>query len=391
MKLIQKILVILILISIPCLSINKKISIGEEFNFKSKILNEDRKLMVYLPPDYKNSEKKYPVLYLLDGERHFHYLTGFIGFFSSLQNIPEFIVIAIPNTNRRRDFYPSKEKDSSSDGTDNFLQFLKLELIPFIDKDFRTLKHRILCGHSLTGLFTIYAMIKEPGLFNGYIAASPGLHLNKFIQKLADDFISKKLSKNISLYFTYGTREFKPLEKSINDFKLKLDKYKNKKIFYTFKHFTQNEHGTIGFRTFYTGLENLYKNFLFPFDIPEKNTLKGIIDHYAYFSEKLGYNVSIPRLTFQFVAFDLIMRKEFDEAKKVLLFSIKEQPKSPNSYNLLGIMYERIKDLSESKKAFLKAIELGKLINDQRLKNYKAGLKRIEKKLGKMAKTKDEL
>jgi predicted alpha/beta superfamily hydrolase len=84
------------------------IKIGEKFTLHSKVLNEDRPYWVYFPESYKSknqSPEAYPVLYLLDGDALFHTATGVVEFTSRNGNdqIPELIIVAVPNTDRNRD------------------------------------------------------------------------------------------------------------------------------------------------------------------------------------------------------------------------------------------------------------------------------------------------
>ena len=97
-----------------CAQEDSSIRIGERLSINSEILSEDRPYWVYLPESYgdeTNAPRRYPVLYLLDGDGHFQSATGVVQFMSSGINgnvqIPELIVVAIPNTNRTRDLTPS--------------------------------------------------------------------------------------------------------------------------------------------------------------------------------------------------------------------------------------------------------------------------------------------
>ena len=122
----------------------QSLSIGETIEFHSKILNESRVLNIYLPNSYsKNSEKDYPVVYLLDGaiEEDFIHISGLVQFasFSWVKMMPESIVVGIPNTNRNRDFtFPSnnskdtKDLDASGE-SERFIRFIEKELQPIVD------------------------------------------------------------------------------------------------------------------------------------------------------------------------------------------------------------------------------------------------------------------
>src|SRR3989440_587470 len=182
------------------------LKIGEKFTLHSKILGEDRPYWIYLPESYNSktqAPEAYPVLYLLDGDALFHTATGVVGFMSRNGNdqIPELIIVAIPNPNRNRDLTPThslinqigKESTSlaSSGGGDAFLRFLQDELVPRIDASYRTLPYRILAGHSLGGLLAIHALLTAPATFQGILAMDPSLWWdNQIVVKKEKDFLA---------------------------------------------------------------------------------------------------------------------------------------------------------------------------------------------------------
>src|SRR6478672_5462601 len=125
------------------------ITIGATDSVWSPTLKENRKFLVYTPPSYSDTTylpKRYPVLYLLDGDAHFHSVTGLLQILGTGVNatyvLPEMIVVAIPNTDRMRDLTPTNtDKDpdgkpqpgfKTSGGMPNFLKFIQTELIPKI-------------------------------------------------------------------------------------------------------------------------------------------------------------------------------------------------------------------------------------------------------------------
>ena len=143
---------------------------------KSTILSEDRKVLVHLPASYNTSVGAYPVLYLLDGTPAF--LLEMIAITTRLRNdrnAPEMIIVAIENTDRNRDMMPVVAKDLPGPArAEAFLGFLEKELIPDIEKTYRTARPRILQGKSLSGLFTIYALLARPAAFDAYVGCSAG-------------------------------------------------------------------------------------------------------------------------------------------------------------------------------------------------------------------------
>jgi predicted alpha/beta superfamily hydrolase len=167
-----------------------EIVLGQNFSIHSEILGEDRNILIYLPQSYRretNRERRYPVLYLLDGPAYFNATTGIVYHLSddgaAVGRIPELIVVAIRNirtptlATRNRDMTPSHMTSGlyseGSGGATSFRAFLERELIPRIDSKFRTQESRILVGHSLAGLFTLDTLVEQPQLFDAYIAIDP--------------------------------------------------------------------------------------------------------------------------------------------------------------------------------------------------------------------------
>ena len=151
-------------------------TLGVTRTIRSAILSEDRKVFVHLPTSYNTSGNAYPVLYLLDGTPAF--LLEMIAITTRLRsdrNAPEMIIVAIENTDRNRDMMPVVAKDlPGPPRAEAFLGFLEKELIPDIEKTYRTAQPRILQGKSLSGLFTLYALLARPTVFNVYVGCSAG-------------------------------------------------------------------------------------------------------------------------------------------------------------------------------------------------------------------------
>ncbi len=164
------------------------ITIGKRETIQSKLLNESRQFSVYLPQGYENVAARpegYPVIYLLDGDDHFHSVTGVVQFLGSYSRIiPEMIVVAIPNTDRTRDLTPTRTEMmngtrqdwlKTSGGNDTFLKFIQTELIPHIESTYRTKPFRIFIGHSFGGIAVINALYTMPETFNAYVSIDPSL------------------------------------------------------------------------------------------------------------------------------------------------------------------------------------------------------------------------
>ena len=165
-------------------------TLGEIVEVPSVQLGEKRTLNVYLPEGYAdNDTARYPVIYLLDGsaDEDFIHIVGITQYlsFSWIGILPKSIVVGIATVDRRRDFtFPTTiEKDKkdypTSGHSDKFMAFIEQDLLPFVNKNYRTTATKTLMGQSLGGLLTTEVLFKKPSLFNNYVIVSPSLWWDK--------------------------------------------------------------------------------------------------------------------------------------------------------------------------------------------------------------------
>ena len=179
-------------------------------------LNRSRKVWIYLPPGYATSGKRYPVLYMHDGQNVFDDLTSFAGEWGvdetldSLGNHSgEMIVVAVDHggTQRINEYCPyDMEKYGKGEG-DKYVDFLAKTLKPFIDKSYRTektKKNTFIAGSSMGGLISMYALLKYPRVFGGAGIFSPAFWVGP---KIFDDIKARGAKVNSRIYFYCGSQE----------------------------------------------------------------------------------------------------------------------------------------------------------------------------------------
>jgi predicted alpha/beta superfamily hydrolase len=185
-------------------------------------------LYVRLPAEYaQRTEKKYPILYVLDGQWDFKLLDSIQGGLLYDQFVPEMIIVGITYSGDSPDYDALRAMDYTptatgaipgSGGAPKFLAFLKSEAIPFIETNYRAdSSQRVLMGSSFGGLFSLYAMFAEPGLFGGYVAASPAVpYGNRFVFKQEAEFAAKRHDLPARLFVSVG--EIEDLAQPVQEF-----------------------------------------------------------------------------------------------------------------------------------------------------------------------------
>lgn len=161
-------------------SFGQDINIGKRDTVFSEILNQDRPFSVYLPQGYYNNEnQEFPVLYILDGEYNFRYVSGLLELEGGIsERIPKMILVAISGKGSETYSHNCKPNITGIEdkgNADKVANFIANELIPYVNTNYKTNDFKILSGHSLGGLFIINTALHHPKLFNHYIAISPAL------------------------------------------------------------------------------------------------------------------------------------------------------------------------------------------------------------------------
>lgn len=176
----------------------------------SEVLKEQRAIEVVLPDQYKpGSGERYEVTYVTDGEWNTKIVAN-LQRFAGYQFMPPNIIVSLPNTYinkenmRNRDLTPTHiEQNPLSGGADNYIAFLKTELIPYIEKKYPTKGARTYHGGSLGGLFGLYAFFKEPELFQSYTLSDPAFWWdNGFLMKMASAQLPSLPNPDRTVYFT---------------------------------------------------------------------------------------------------------------------------------------------------------------------------------------------
>lgn len=189
--------------------------LDEQFYMAS--LDRHRRIWVYLPPDYETTTKKYPVMYMQDGQNLFDRSTAFAGEWGvdeSLNSLFEEgfevpIVIGIDNgSDKRIDEYCPWENSQYGGGEGlQYINFIKDQLKPYIDSNFRTAstaEHATIMGSSLGALIAHFAGLSFPETFGNFGLFSPAFWINP---EIFDSALYDNLNQSQRFYFMAGDKE----------------------------------------------------------------------------------------------------------------------------------------------------------------------------------------
>lgn len=259
------------------------ITIGTSYTISSSTLKENRTIQIYLPKSYNDSTltpQHYPVIYLLDSESNFNYLSAYVEKLAKYPypSIPEMIIVGIVNTNRTRDLTPTPKNTSSmsqeqsskikgnSGGNSLFFDFIETELFPYINTNFRTIGYNIIIGHSFGGITALNNLLTRTSMFNAYIIHDPSIWWDDkiILQNYRDakgyDFQNKKLfltqvdEKENTNHLAEHYNVIKEFDKFLTDFTpLNLQ--------YKYKQYAGEDHGSIPMKGNLDGLRYIFDGY----------------------------------------------------------------------------------------------------------------------------------
>lgn len=225
----------------------------------SEILKETRSLEIRLPKGYEaGSGERYEVIYILDGEWNLEMFSFIYNFAMEDEFVPPVILVALPNTYmegqnmRDRDFLPLEMKNNErAGGADKFLEFLRKEVIPYVGDTYPASGVNSLYGHSYGGLFSMYAMLAQPDLFETYYCTDPPLGWeNGYVKKLAEELFAKDPGFEKTLWIA-GTSQ----NRSIPNMNKFLEKNAPKELRWETATYPNEKHNSVRLKGIYDGIK----------------------------------------------------------------------------------------------------------------------------------------
>ena len=343
--------------------------IGETVQLQSTTLKEVRTLFISKPAGYENGNDRYPVLYLVDGEIYFRFTAPIADFLAAGDRIPKMLVVGIASGDSRKrthDLSPPSTAESDNryspgnGGADAFLTFLAGELIPYVERTYRTRPYRLLAGHSFGGLFAIHVLTTRPDLFNGYIAADPSIYWNnQAVVAQVESLFDRARSLHADLYVAASDLSGK-VPREVERLNAALRKSAPTGLRWKFDWMPQENHMSIPLPGIYGGLEAIFEPWRLtdPLGLFDHGGIEAIHRRFRDAGKRFGYpERTTPPFTVSLVVAALIGAKRLEEASQVLLHDTVAYPPPWSQLDALARGYESRGDTAQAARYYLLSLK----------------------------------
>lgn len=344
----------------------KGINIGQIDTIYSKILNEEREILIYLPESIKYSDykrEKYPVIYLLDGRYNFLQLVALERQYAEKNDtkiLPEMIIVGISNENenkRHLDYSPTKSGNNESNGRgDQFLEFVNSELFTHIENQYpASSQNRTIIGHSFGGVAVLNALSRHSDMFENYLLIDASFWFdNELFLNDSEYALKNKNLSNKNLFIAIAnTSQYGSTLETIQKDTLSVNKYVRHSLELKdqlksssigpnleWKYYENDSHGSTVFPAQLDALKFFYSWFEFKeerkyqgkygFPESEEESFSRLTEkHFKMVSDELGYDF-YPTIPWLINNSDMLLNyhKLPNQAKDLLYLSKKYYPKN---------------------------------------------------------------
>jgi predicted alpha/beta superfamily hydrolase len=325
----------------------------------SVAVGETREFWVSLPDGYASSGESYPVLYMMDGDFNFNSGTiGGVRYAAFQGKMPEFIIVGIMNTDRTKDVFPEEitYDDGSKGGgrADRYLDFIRGELMPYIDKTYRTGNFRILYGTSNTGFTAVYAMFRSPDMAQAYIAASATLSIPSFRAK-RDEWIRDFKGGKRRLVMVMGENDFPTIISQNGALKETLATLAPPDLTGQFRVIGNGGH--VPADSLQEGLDALFEDWQITQPLKESNFAE-IRRQAESRLERFGVSGEIPEDSLRELGETLLGEKKIAKALEVLQYRAERYPRSADARVGLGDAFRQSGQIDRARECYEQALAL---------------------------------
>ncbi|MCK0123004.1 alpha/beta hydrolase-fold protein [Gelidibacter sp. F2691] len=333
--------------------------------FQSRKLNSTRDLKISLPKNYDpESDLKYPVILVFDGDYLFEPVVGQIAFQTYFDKMPEAIVVGLVQGKQRvYDSFHDEVSGLPIEFGAKFYEFITLELMPYIDRNFNTSKFKVAVGHDLMANFMNSFLLKEEPLFKAYINLSPD-----FKGKMVENINSrlKWLDEDVFYYLATSEKDIAPLRRDISDADQQLKQLDNKALKYYFDDFKDDSHYTLVTGALSQALDKIFEIYKPISDREFKEDIlsyEGTLDQYISkryqkIEDLFGVHKPISEAEFDKIVKAAEQRDDLESLERIGKMANKQDPTTSYGTYFMALHAERTGKTKRAKKLYESALDL---------------------------------
>ncbi len=321
-------------------------------------LGDERELKIQLPRNYSvDSESTYPLIIVLDGDYLFEPVAGNIDYQAYWESIPDCIVVGINQVNTRKDdFIHNIDGVAVTEENNGFYDFINVELLPYIEENYKVSSFKIIIGHDLGANFINYYLFEDSPIFRAFISLSPDL-VPEMVNKLQERL--SVLQQETFYYLATADADLKALRNDIIECDAKLKSIENEKLNYMFDNFNDANHYSLVGRGIPRALNEIFQLYkpisreeykekiLTSQDSPYEYLIKKY-ENMAYF---YGFEKTLIENDIRAIAAASNKKDDIESLEKLAILVNEKFPRSMLSAYYMGMFHERDGNL---KKALLK-------------------------------------
>lgn len=333
----------------------------------SKKLGTERELILSLPPSYEtDTKRKYPLVLLLDGDYLFDPFFGALEYANYWDDMPEVILVGVTqnkNDERYTDCELDRETGLPTETGEKFFEFLTMEVVPYLEKNYRIAPFKVIAGHDTTAAFINLFLYKDVPLFEAYIALSS--ELGKDMETHVPDRLGK-ITKPLYYYHATADGDMKKMRTRIQKLHEGASAVKNQTINYKFDDFAGASHYSMVLYAIPSALYQFFSVYqpVSTLEFQEKiiKLESGYVDYlikkYEAIEQTLNIKMPIRLNDFRAIEAAIVKNNDLNEFDALSILANKHYPKTMLADYYLAQMYERKGDYKRAQKSYMRGFQM---------------------------------
>ena len=299
------------------------------------------------------------------------------------------IIVGIESLDRSRDLTPSRAGQGvyggvgdtgiqQSGGAPKFLQFLEEELIPYVESNFRTHPYRLIEGHSFGGLFSTYALMEKPDIFDAYVIQAPALWWNtEEMTAKAKPFFKSNSNLDKTIYFGVGGGDGWGMRQELKRYVQVIQEHPQKNLRFKHEEVGDEDHDTSRLLLNYYGLKYVFSDLIAPEELLSRYSHVAFLKGERKLMDKYGPHARRPVSNYVDIAMKLLEKENHLGAIVVFERAVETYPKYIGLITNLAKLYEKTRQNDKAIDTYKLAIQISKKLKTGQAEGFKNEINKL--------------